>query len=219
MKVSTKGLLELAEHEGLVPAPYLDSVGVWTFGVGHTKFAGAPDPEQMSKEMPSGEALEEAIDQAIELFREDIAKYEDDVSKAIKVDLKQHEFDALVSFHYNTGGIGRAKLTKAINGGNPDAARHFMGWLQPPEIRKRRTAEMRLFQNGDYDANGDQIPIWSTNGSGKLRKPIRAMSGAELLGRIGVQKTKRKEVVTLKMPSFLERLIAAWAAFIKDTKR
>jgi lysozyme len=184
MRVSDKGLLEIAEHEGIVPAPYRDSLGVWTFGVGHTAAAGGLDPQEMNGAMPTGAALEKAIDRAIEIFREDVRKYEDRVNDAIKVPLQQHEFDALVSFDFNTGGIYRAKLTQAINAGDHNAARHFMGWLRPPEIRKRRTAEMRLFQYGDYDANGDQIPIWKTNGKGKLVGILYTISGAELLLRM-----------------------------------
>lgn len=181
MKLSLKGQLEIAEHEGIVPAPYLDSVGVWTFGIGHTAAAGGPDPAKMPRAMPTkGPALDKAVVRAVELFAEDVVKYEARVNAAIKVPLKQHEFDALVSFDFNTGGIHRAKLTRAINAGDPNAARHFMGWLRPPEIRKRRTAEMRLFQTGNYDANGDSIPIWKTNGKGKLRGVIDTMSGARL---------------------------------------
>lgn len=184
MRVSDKGLLEIAEHEGIVPAPYRDSVGVWTFGIGHTAAAGGLDPQEMNGAMPTGDALEKAIDRAIDLFRLDVRKYEGRVNAAIKVPLEQHEFDALVSFDFNTGGIYRAKLTQAINAGDSNAARHFMGWLRPPEIRKRRTAEMRLFQTGDYDANGDQIPIWKTNGKGKLIGIFYTISGAELLLRM-----------------------------------
>ena len=33
-----------AEHEGIVPAPYRDSTGLWTYGIGHTAAAGAPGP-------------------------------------------------------------------------------------------------------------------------------------------------------------------------------
>ena len=52
MKMSDRGRAELAGHEGIVPGPYLDSVGVWTFGVGHTANAGAPDPRAMPRGMP-----------------------------------------------------------------------------------------------------------------------------------------------------------------------
>jgi lysozyme len=163
MTVSIRGLLEIAEHEGIVPAPYLDSVGVWTWGIGHTAAAGGPDPAQMTRAMPQD--IDAAVIIAIDQFAIDVKGYVARVKDAIRVPLAQHQFDALVSFDFNTGGIHRAKLTAAINAGDPDAARHFMGWLWPPEIRKRRTAEMALFRTGDYAANGDAIPIWRTDGT------------------------------------------------------
>jgi lysozyme len=52
MKTSNKGLLEIAEHEGLVPAPYFDTKNVLTFGIGHTKMAGGIDPATMPRGMP-----------------------------------------------------------------------------------------------------------------------------------------------------------------------
>jgi lysozyme len=183
MRLSDKGLLEIAEHEGIVPAPYYDSAYVLTYGIGHTKNAGGIDPADMSLAMPSD--IDAEIDRALDVFRRDIGSYEKRVNDAIKVPLEQHEFDALVSFDFNTGGIHRAQLTKAINGDDPEPARHFMGWLKPVELRKRRTAEMNLFETGDYDANGDQIPIWKTNGKGKLIGRLGTMSGAEVLKRMG----------------------------------
>ena len=182
MKISDKGILEIAEHEGIVPAPYYDSVRVLTYGIGHTKNAGGIDPAAMDFAMPTD--IEAAIDHALDVFRKDVKSYEARVNKAIKVQVTQYEFDALVSFDLNTGGIHRAQLTKAINDGRPDAARHFMGWLRPPELRKRRTAEMNLFMTGDYDANGDQIPVWKTNGNGKLNGMLFTMSGADVLKRM-----------------------------------
>jgi lysozyme len=184
MTVSIRGLLEIAEHEGIVPAPYLDSVGVWTWGIGHTAAAGGPDPAQMTRAMPQD--IDAAVIIAIDQFAIDVKGYVARVKDAIRVPLAQHQFDALVSFDFNTGGIHRAKLTAAINAGDPDAARHFMGWLRPPEIRKRRTAEMALFRTGDYAANGDAIPIWRTDGNGKLAGVLRSMSGEELMRRIAV---------------------------------
>ena len=52
-KMSDRGLLALARHEGIVPAPYLDVRQVWTFGVGHTAAAGAPDPARPPRGMPA----------------------------------------------------------------------------------------------------------------------------------------------------------------------
>ena len=182
MTISAPGLIEIAEHEGIVPAPYLDSAGVWTWGIGHTAAAGGPDPAQMHRAMPQD--VDAAVMAAIDQFAIDVKGYVARVNDAIRVALVQHQFDALVSFDFNTGGIHRAKLTAAINAGDPDAARHFMGWLRPPEIRKRRTAEMALFRTGDYAANGDAVPIWRTDGRGRLTGIMRTMSGEELLRRI-----------------------------------
>jgi lysozyme len=182
MTLSPAGLIEIAEHEGIVPAPYRDSVGVWTWGIGHTAAAGNPDPARMHRAMPQD--VDAAVMAAIDQFAIDVKGYVARVNAAIRVPLAQHQFDALVSFDFNTGGIHRAKLTVAINAGEPDAARHFMGWLRPPEIRKRRTAEMALFRTGDYAANGDAVPVWRTDGKGRLVGVLRTMSGAELLRRV-----------------------------------
>ena len=107
MEISTAGLMELAAHEGIVLSPYKDSEGVWTVGIGHTAAAGPPDPAKM----PKGWAL--ALSEAMDLFRKDAARYASDVRRAVKVDLHQHEFDALVSFHYNTGAIGAIALARS----------------------------------------------------------------------------------------------------------
>ena len=177
MKISERGVLEIAEHEGIVPGPYRDSVGVWTVGVGHTAAAGGPDPETLPRGMPSN--LDEAILEYLRLFDQDLDKYEARVNKAITAPLKQHQFDALVSFDFNTGGILRAKLTQAINRGDMSGS-GFMGWLKPPAIIGRRTAEQRLFQTGNYDANGDAIAIWRVDEAGRLRGVHKTVSGAEL---------------------------------------
>jgi lysozyme len=179
MKISKRGLLEIAEHEGIVPGPYLDSRGIWTWGIGHTSAAGDPDPEAMTRGMPDD--IDTAIITALKLFNRDLDTYERRVNSAITVAIKQHQFDALVSFDFNTGGIFRARLTQRINAGDPDAADSFMGWLKPPEIRSRRVDEMRLFQTGDYSANGDAIKVWRVDENGHLRGLARAMHGDEVL--------------------------------------
>jgi lysozyme len=111
MRTSDRGLLALIRHEGVVPGPYLDVKGVWTFGIGHTVAAGPPDPALMPRGMPAD--LDVSIREAFRVFRRDLVRYEAEVLRTVKVPLGQHEFDALVSFHYNTGGIARAALTKA----------------------------------------------------------------------------------------------------------
>lgn len=143
MNLSDKGLMALISHEGIVQSRYKDSVGVWTIGVGHTKAAGGIDPAKFAGIL----TLREVFD----MLRNDVAKYEAAVVKAVKVPLKQHQFDALVSFHYNTGAIGKATLVKKLNAGDyAGAAKGFDAWVKPAEIKPRRMAEKALFRDGVY---------------------------------------------------------------------
>lgn len=147
MKVSKEGLMELIGHEAIVLTPYKDVVGVWTIGVGHTKNAGPPDPKNHK-----GLTVKEAV----ALFEKDVAKFAKDVNAAVKVAVSQTEFDALVSFHFNTGAIRRASLVKSLNAGKRDkAAVEFMNWKKPPAIEKRRKKEQKLFAKGAYSENGE----------------------------------------------------------------
>ncbi len=180
MQMTDRGLLALARHEGIVPGPYRDSTGIWTFGIGHTAAAGPPDPATMPRGMP--EDLDAAIREAFRLFRADLARYEAEVRRAVTVPLKPHQFDALVSFHYNTGAIARASLTKHINAGNPAAAtKAFMNWRLPASVIPRREAERDLFRKGRYPVG--PIPVWSVDAQGRvdLSHPIRRLTETQAL--------------------------------------
>jgi len=180
MQMTERGLLALAGHEGVVPAPYRDSTGTWTFGIGHTSAAGPPDPAAMSRGMPAD--LDEGIGEAFRVFRADLATYEAEVLAAVTVPLAPHEFDALVSFHYNTGGIARAALTRHLNAGDREAAAQaFLNWRRPAEIIPRREAERDLFRHGRYP--GGAIPVWSVDSTGRVdfSRPVRRLAESEAL--------------------------------------
>jgi lysozyme len=164
MKVSDQGIAELISHEALVTSPYRDSVGVWTIGVGHTAGAGKPYPASMEK----GKAL--PLNELAELFRRDLAKYEGGVLKVVKVPLRQHEFDALVSFHFNTGAIATASFVKKLNAGDrKGAAEGMMAWNKPPEILGRRRKEMRLFRDGKYSNDG-KCTVYEADAAGRVQR-------------------------------------------------
>lgn len=179
MKTSDAGLFALALHEGIVPAPYKDSVGVWTYGIGHTLGAGYPDPAKMQRGMPTN--LDAALRDVFDLFRRDVAKYEAAVNRAVKVPVTQAQFDALVSFHYNTGAIGKASLVKRLNAGDvAGAATGMMAWSKPAEIIPRRKAEQALFAHGTYPTG--QATVWQVNSAGKvIWKPARRLSKDQVL--------------------------------------
>ena len=99
--------------------------------------------------------------------------------RAVTVPLEPHEFDALVSFHYNTGAIARAALTRALNAGDRAAAgAAFMNWLRPASLRPRREAERDLFLHGRYPEG--PIPVWAADAEGRVdfRQPVRRLSAA-----------------------------------------
>jgi len=186
MHMTDRGLLALTRHEGIVPAPYRDVKAVWTFGIGHTAAAGPPDPSRMPRGMPAD--LDAGIREAFRLFRTDLARYEAEVLRAVKVPLAPHEFDALVSFHYNTGGIAKATLTRHLNAGDREAAAAaFMGWLKPEAIRPRREAERDLFQHGCYP--GGTIPVWAVDRRGRVdfSRPIRRLTESQALALLRPQ--------------------------------
>ena len=50
MRTSPYGVALLPNHETVVPSPYLDGVGIWTFCIGHTATTGTP----ISPSLPRG---------------------------------------------------------------------------------------------------------------------------------------------------------------------
>src|SRR5689334_13939701 len=98
----------LAE-EAIVLSAYNDGTGTMTIGAGHTAAAGPPVPRS---------GLTITLTEAINIFRTDLAKFEAQVQAAVRTPLAQHQFDALVSWHFNTGAISKAGLTQKLNAGD-----------------------------------------------------------------------------------------------------
>ena len=85
-------------------------------------------------------------------FDKHIQRYADDVREAIgNTPTTQNQFDALVSFHYNTGAIARATLTrKHMAGDHNGALREFGRWVRAggrvmKGLVRRRAAEAKLY--------------------------------------------------------------------------
>jgi GH24 family phage-related lysozyme (muramidase) len=83
---------------------------------------------------------------------DDLALYAAEVAAALgDVRTSQTQFDALVSFHYNTGAIGRATLTARHRAGDyQGAAREFARWNRAggrvlKGLVRRREAEAQLY--------------------------------------------------------------------------
>jgi GH24 family phage-related lysozyme (muramidase) len=83
---------------------------------------------------------------------QDLARCAGEVERALGgAPTSANQFDALVSFHYNTGAIARATLTKLHREGRfAEAAGEFARWNRAgnkvlPGLIRRRTAEARLY--------------------------------------------------------------------------
>lgn len=83
----------------------------------------------------------------------DLERYASEVAQAVgDTPTTQAQFDALVSFHYNTGAIGRATLTRKHRAGDHvGAAREFTRWNHAggrvmAGLARRRAAEAALYR-------------------------------------------------------------------------
>jgi GH24 family phage-related lysozyme (muramidase) len=153
--MSTAGLDLLTEFEGLRLKAYIDPVGIWTIGYGHTSAAGEPL-------VASGLVITK--DEAGEILKRDMGQYEEGVRKYVKVDLTQGQFDALTDFAYNAGvgALQKSTLLKKVNAGKFDEVpAEFMKWTKGggrelPGLVRRRRAEVKLWRGLDTET---PIPV------------------------------------------------------------
>ncbi len=117
----------------------------WTIGWGATHMHG--------RRVRPGDIISQA--EADALLVEHLASYSAQVCAALgDAPTSQAQFDALVCFHYNTGAIARATLTKRHCGGDcTGAAREFARWNRAggrvmKGLARRREAEAALYRSG-----------------------------------------------------------------------
>ena len=138
---SQAGVDLIKSFEGCQLKAYVCPAGVLTIGYGHT----GPD---VSKGMQITEQYAE------ELLRKDLERFEDAVTRIIRVRLKQCEFDAIVSFAFNVGAgaLEHSTFTRRINGGESKPLcfkEEFPKWVKGsngplPGLVRRREAEVNL---------------------------------------------------------------------------
>ena len=140
MKTNANGINLIKQHEGLRLSAYQDMVGVWTIGYGHT-----------GRDVYAGQTITEV--QATQLLQQDLADFENGVSKLVTVPLNSNQFSALVCFSYNVGleNLGSSTLLRLLNQENyTGAAQQFLCWDHAggkvvPGLLARRQAEQALF--------------------------------------------------------------------------
>ena len=96
MQTSERGLRLIRHHEGVRNRPYRCPANLYTVGVGHLIGDGKSLPESWNRTFS-----QEEIDG---ILKSDLKRFELGVHKMLpNVPLRQHEFDALVSFCFNLG--------------------------------------------------------------------------------------------------------------------
>jgi GH24 family phage-related lysozyme (muramidase) len=126
--LSKKGYCELALSESLALQVYLDSGNVRTVSIGLTT-SDIPDLNRWDWQKKI------TIEEAVLLYKKAIGKYVYAVNKAVtKLDIPQHQFDALVSLCYNIGvtGLATSTVIKRVNDGFP------VGNITLHRVRKQR---------------------------------------------------------------------------------
>jgi lysozyme len=152
MKISQRGLKLVKEFEGCLKSigggkfvPYVCPAGVLTIGWGTTNLDGKKfDKYSVWTQAECDAAL-----------ATDMGKYEQAVTRRVKVPLNQNQFDALVSFTYNCGegNLAKSTLLRKVNAGDYDgASRQFAAWNKGAGkvlagLVRRRAAEAALFRS------------------------------------------------------------------------
>lgn len=150
MKTSAQGLATLEHEEGVVLKAYRCPAGVWTIGAGLTAASGVVKPR--AGMTISREEASRLLALALE------RNYEPATARAMP-GARQHEFDAGVGFHFNTGAIGRATWVKLWRAKAAPAAIRgsLMKWNKGggkvlPGLTKRRDREADMLLHGRYPA-------------------------------------------------------------------
>lgn len=132
-RLRTDGLVEAYPDPGTGAAP-------WTIGWGAT----GPD---------IGPGTVWTRSQCDARLEKDVARHAREVAEAITgATTTQNQFDALVSFHYNTGAIARATLTRLhIEGRHTEAGNEFARWNRAggrvlKGLVRRRREEAALYR-------------------------------------------------------------------------
>lgn len=154
MRASDRCLELIKELEGLRLSAYRCTAGKWTIGYGHTKGV-------LPKDICTP-------DQAEAWLREDVATVEKSINSLFTTtslrlrELNQNQYDALVSFQFNTGAIPNKAptlMSYLYKGDYNKAGDALLAWIWETDpntgkkrtnqgLLRRRTMERELFLRG-----------------------------------------------------------------------
>jgi lysozyme len=144
MQISQEGLSLIKKFEGCELEAYKCAAGVWTIGYGSTK--GVKEGDTITQEG------------ADKLLTEEMHEYEGYINDMVTVDLKQNEFDALVSWVFNLGpsNLSSSTLLNRLNNKMfDDVPNQIKRWNKAggevlQGLVRRREAEALLFEGKEW---------------------------------------------------------------------
>lgn len=140
MRMSASGLSALRQREHAVLRYYNDAANNCSYGVGTLAHHGPCTSEELLRPVTAAAInaqLEARVRSAEATVRQRVRNHQ----------LTQDQFDALVSFTYNTGATGaRATLDAANRGAQTEVVRHMNNnvYVHPRDARGRRLPAIRL---------------------------------------------------------------------------
>lgn len=143
--LSQNGVNLIKKFEGvrLVSYKAVPTEKYYTIGYGH-----------YGSDVHAGQHI--TLQQAEEMLKKDLKKYENGVNDVLKVPVTQGQFDSMVSLCYNigVGGFQKSTLIRLVNQKNfSGAALEFLKWNKSSGkvlvgLTNRRNLEKNLFLNG-----------------------------------------------------------------------
>jgi len=138
-QISPESLEAIAQREGLRLDAYQDTGGTWTIGYGHTE--GVKQGDKITQ------------DQATAYLKSDVHAAEECVSSAVKVQLTDNQYGALVSFAYNIGcdAFCSSTLLKNLNTGDyAGVPAQMLRWVQVHGITDNGLINRRNSEGGQW---------------------------------------------------------------------
>jgi len=144
MNISQEGLSLIKKFEGCELEAYKCAAGVLTIGYGSTK--GVKEGDTITQE------------EADKLLLHEMEEYESYVNDNVTVDLKQNQFDALVSWVFNLGpaNLKASTMLKVLNNKEyDDVPAQIKRWNKAggkvlQGLIRRREAEALLFEGKEW---------------------------------------------------------------------
>jgi len=192
MQTSAQGRTALKSEEGEVLKAYRDVAGNWTIGVGLTAASGVVKP--VASMVITAEQSDALLTEALRKNYEPAVEMAMTVTEGAITRPAQNEFDAGVSFHFNTGSIAKASWVKLWKerSGRFNIRLAFTAWSKAggkvlPSLKARREREFAMLMDGIYYRAAEPVPapnqLWAQWGIKLSSAEIRAVfEGLTTLG-------------------------------------